>query len=464
MQKLLDDLHINDTNDWENISNFKSKRKESIQETLTTFMKPIQFQENFDLNENDGFRTVESMNRIQKLRQLRQKPLPTQTQQVQPQTQVISSYQNTNAKAAKNKKAMAPKTQIKIKFSNYGAVKSEWNELNTFNYGSFQKVQVEHTLETIIEPGVIPQFNSHLLQVKPKKPFSLKNINHNVFNPQTLLKNATLIKHFNDTTIPEGEFGLFMEESTLMSLVSIMKREFPFNISVIKQNNKFAFISDYSNNNVFSVTKTFNENSNKQFSEKEEDIASYCIENSIVEDKFILNAGRELESQEEEKSTAQSQSKFFKLTLKNKYHVYSSVKVDLQNTQGANLLARSLFESDKHWHNLETKLDEIVTSLLLENSSRVFEWIFAGFLANSEQLVIGLTSRANPERTENHMIQKVICKNFKELIKLYNMKMNDFFGVLANLFDNIGQIKENGNYILHKIAYKQEMKIFYTGK
>lgn len=467
MEKLLKVLNLNIEEDWEAIAKCKSKRKMSTQDHSTQYMKFLEFQENHDIDENDGFRTIESLNRVQKLRLSKQKPI-IQTAPVQiAQTQVVYNYPVHKTKASKIKKAMATKVQTKVKFANIGAVKSEWTEINEFNYSSVPKTKIEYVLTTLSEVKDLPYFNQALLQIKPKKPVLLKIKNENIFNPETLLKNQTLTKLFSEEVIPEGEFGLFMMEHTLVSLASILKREFPFNISIIKQNNKFAFISDFNNNNFFSVVKSYNENSQKPVSEKEDEIANLSIENSLIEENLFLNSARD------PASASLSQLKYFKLTLEDtlkdnskvKFHIYSNVRIDCLNPKGDTMLVRSLFEDDKHWHNLENKMDEIVTNSLMNNGSRVFEWIFSAFLAGSQQLALGLVSRLRHSDVGQHVVNKVVCKGFNELSKLYNLNKNEFLALLCSIFRNVTQqITENGQFAMHKVAYKPNLKFFHTDK
>lgn len=458
MDKLLDDLNLNMENEWDSIVKCKSKRKLSATESNVQYMKYIEYKECVDIDENDGFRAIESMNRINQLRLLKQKPVVQAVQQYTPQTQMVYSYPQNKSKAAKIKKAMINKVQTKVKFVNIGAVKSQWTEISEFNFSAMQKKKVDYTLKTLSEPQNVPYFNYSLLQTKQKKPYTLKVKNENTFNPETLLKNQTLSKLFNDEVIPEGEFGFFMQENTLLSLASAMKREFPFNISIIKQANKFALISDFSDNNLFSLVKSFNENSQKPVSEKEDEVAHLSIENTLVEDNFFLNSAKD------HSQTNANQLKYFKLTLEGKYHIYSNARVDVLNVNGERMLTRSLFEEDKQWHNLDNKLDEILTACLMNNGCRIFEWIFSSFLSQTSHLAIGLVSRLNQSKTDHHVVNKVVVKGIAELTKLYNLDNDDFFNLLSLILRNMVQLEENGNYALHKLAYKPSMKLFHNDK
>jgi hypothetical protein len=459
MEKLLHDLNLDQEEEWEAISRFKSKRKASFQDAQPQFMKFVEYKESENVDD-EGFVTIESNNRIQKLRALRQKPLITLQTSADNSKKV--KYAATTggvkqSKMAKIKAAMQVKAQGKVRFATVGEVKAEWLELEEFNYASTTKTAIEHTMQVLSEPEFVPHFNQSLTNIKSKKPVPLQVKNANQYDPGSLLKNKTLTDLWDKEVIPEGQFGLFMQENTLLSFASIIKREFPFNVSIIKKHNKFAFISDFSHNNSFSVLHSFNENSQKPWSEKEEEVVQISLENTLIEDNFFYNVCQEAPQPD-------AQLRYFKLTLAGKYHIYSCSRVDLLNSKGEPMLARSLFEDDRHWQNLDNRLEELTTIAIQNNGVRAFEWIFSSFLTNAKQIVLGVTARQLPNKVDSHFIYRVMTKKFEELTRLYNLRHENLLAILVNVFKPITEIKGDGNYAVHKVAYKPNIKIFQEGK
>ena len=453
MNKLLADENFNLEDELNLFIHSKSKRKSSMNDGSSQYMHLVEYNKDLRPEDEAGFKRIEFDHRIQRLRQMRQKP-QIQPIPVQPQQQVTYNYPQSKTKAAKIKRAMAVKAQTKVKFTNIGAVKSEWTEIKEILYSGADKKKIEYSLKVLSEAKKVPALNPALLQIKPKKPIDIKVHNENQFNPESFFDNAELNRLFNEEEIPEGHFAFFMQENTLLSLASIMRREFPFNVSIAKQGNKFAFISDYNDSNFFSVVKGAHENAQKPVSEKEDDVALYSIESTLVEENLALNFAK----------SSESQLRFVKLSFAEKYHIYTNVRLDCVNQQGNTLLVRSLLEHEKSWFNLENKFDEIFTNALLNNGARIWEWIFSAYLAEAKQISVGLISRLHPKEVDQHILLKTITKNPSEYMKLYNLNIGDILKYMLNILKEITLFEENGNYAFHKIAYKTSVKLFSVSK
>lgn len=462
MDKLLNELNLTQEQDWESIAKFKSKRKSSFQDQQTQYMKYMEYKESIDPDVNEGFVTIESNHRVQLLKAMKQRSLIAVQNAANDQAKRFKQTQTTGvavkqSKQQKRKQALQPKLQNKVKFQTTGEVKAEWKMVDEFSYTTVDKNKIEYSIQILSEPNKTPSFNADLLNIKTKRPATLPVKNNHVFMPESLLKDAVLMDLFKNEVIPEGHFGIFLQENTLGLLASISKKEFPLNVLVIKQGNKFGFISDYQNDNWFSVVKSYNENAQRPWSEKEDEIVQISIENTLIEDNMYLNSAVG-------GIPAESQMRYFKLTVAEKYHIYSNARVDLIDSKGSKMLVRTLFEEDKHWQELDNRLEETITTTISNNVSRVFEWIFSSFVTGAQSIALGLIARQNPKNNESHVICKVVTKKFTELTKLFNTKYEDLLAIILTVLKPIVKIKEDGNYYVHKTAYKQTMKLFQDTK
>jgi hypothetical protein len=452
MQKLLDDFKLNNQDDWERVIKIKGRRKNSIQDSDQQYIKYLEFNDAGNDND-DGFITIESSSRLNLLRAQREKPYqaPIQPQQAAP------AYVPPPSIKTKLKSKVKPQVKgvvQKVKFNDIGVVKSEWLEIDVFGYSSVGKVNINIATEKLLEDQTIPKFDQRFFNIRPNKPIKLKVVNDHHLNPESVFKDVELMNLYNSVTVKEDEYAFFMPDYVFLNLTTISKQDFPYNITVNKNGNKFIMYAELTKDNPLAICKTFNETANRTVAETESEVLNSALETTLIEENFYYNVADGV------KDKTPKSNGYYKISLDDTHHIYTDLKLDCVNQKGDKVLIRTLNDDGTNWKNIESKWDDLAMNTVRNNVSRIAQWIMNGILTNSRTVIIGYVNRVKSASDQDHQILKVVQKPLDEFIKLFNFNEVDSFLAVKAVLDGVASVSDNGIYVLHKLAYKNSVKLF----
>lgn len=124
---------------------------------------------------------------------------------------------------------------------------------------------------------------SNIFNIKPKKPFKIPKDRSSLTLPMNIHEDEFLMDIYKNLKINDDEVAFFMPDYIFNNFTSIYFKNFPWNLNVIKNKNKFIFSADISSENPFLFLQTFNENNMNKISEIEMDVATNNMESTLME-------------------------------------------------------------------------------------------------------------------------------------------------------------------------------------
>lgn len=461
MEALLASLNLGSDENWEKLTAPKTHKK-SIVEQQTNYIKYLQPHAEEDETE-EGFIGIESTSRLKVLKTKIQKPSLLQNLQANFQPTVTHSTYNLPAKKKKLKNKYANKTNTqKLRFQSIGNVKGDWKEVKYFNLPNLTKAHVEHSIEVLKEDFEnLPVVNQKLFNLRPTHPVRLVNQEIAYSMPTNLFHDSYLMQLHNEIELDEDEYAFFMPDYVFMTLSTIAKKEFPRNITVEKTGNKFFLYANIDSHNPFVYLSTYKENSSKEFPDNEKALGELAERQTCVEELLQKYATEQDLSDVKYKKTWQ----YVKITIDDRFYIYTKVLVDAVDTNGQRILIRSLYEDADGWTNFTNKYASYIQTAFLENSARVAEWYTYALLTQSERIAVGSINRdtASGDSQFDLNLRKVEKKTLNELGMLFNLKENDCFISTHTCLKLLEALEGDGEYVINKVAFKPVLTIFKTG-
>lgn len=460
MEALLASLNLGTEENWEKLFSTKSQKK-SANGPQTSYIKYLQPQAEEDETE-EGFIGIESTSRLKVLKTKLQKPSLLQNLQANFQPTVTQSTYNLPAKKKKLKNKYATKTSVqKLRFQSIGNVKGDWKEIKYFNLPNLTKVTVEHTVEVLKQDfESLPVINQKLFNIRPAHPIKLQ-MKEVAYSASTKLRDDPYFKElYNGLQLEEDECAFFMPDHVFMTLSTIAKKEFPRNITVEKEGNKFILEAHADPQNPFVYLSTYKENSTKEFPDNEKELGELAERQTCVEEMLQKYATDKDLSNLKYKQTWQ----YIKIVLDNRLHVYTRVLVDAVDGNNQRVLVRALYEDADGWSNFTNKYASYIQTAFLENSARVAEWYTYALLTQSERIAVGCVSRntSNEEVQCDLSVRRVDKKTLNEIGMLFNLKEGDCYVSAFTCLKLLEALEADGDYVINKTAFKQVLTVFKT--
>lgn len=438
----------------------KTTRKSStIEDENLETMRFLEY--NLKDHDEEGFIKIESTSRIKILREKNSKPTLLQNMQENYQAQVIHSTYAPTLKKKKLKSKYNTKQQvIKTKFLSIANVKSDWMEVQNFNLPNITKMSVKYDFEVLkdVKDNMF-EVSRNVFNIKHKKPFSIKNPSESISFPFNILEDQYLMDIYKDLECKKDEFAFFMPDYVFRMLTTINKRNFPWNIKIMKEGNKYIFYAEISEENPFLIFQTYNENNLKKLPEDELKVANENQESSLCEENFyrLLSGKKNLE-------TIHQNYRYVKLSLDKNFHIYTRINYDASNQKGKNVFLRAFNTFNTSWKDLDKNPKTILDRCLKNNIARVSNWIIDSMLTEVEEVDIAFIARIRKNEGNNHKILKVEKKKISEIIRFFNFKTKNCFVCLHLILGRILNLKKNGSFILHKEAFKSDLTLFRLSK
>ena len=434
----------------------KTTRKSStIEDENQETMRFLEF--NVKDYDEEGFIKIESTSRIKILREKNSKPTLLQNMQENYQAQVIQSTYAPTQKKRKLKNKYNTKQQIiKTKFLSIANVKSDWMEVQNFNLPNITKMNCSYTFETLkdVKENMF-KVNKNIFNIKPKKPFSISKPSESISFPFNILEDKYLMDVYSNLKCGENEYAFFMPDYVFRTLTTINKRNFPWNIKIMKEGNKYIFYAEISEENPFLIFQTYNENNLTKLPEDELKVANQNQESSLCEENFYR-----LLSGKKNVDTIHKNYKYVKLTLDNNFHIYTRINYDATDQNGKNVFIRAFNTPNTSWKDLAKNPKTILDRCLKNNIARVSSWIIDSMLTEVEEVDIAFIGRVRKNESNNHKILKVEKKKIGEIVRFFNFKTKNCFVCIQLIFGKILNLKKNGSFILHKEAFKSDLTLF----
>lgn len=461
MEALLASLNLGSEENWEKLINTKTHKKSTV-EQQSNYIKYMQPHAEEDETE-EGFIGIESTSRLKILKQKVQKPSLLQSLQATFQPTVTHSTYNLPAKKKKLKNKYTTKASVqKLRFQSIGNVKGDWKEVKYFNLPNLTKVSIEHSIEVLKEDfEKLPGVNQKLFNIRPTHPIKILHKEVMYSAPTNLLHDDYLMKIHDELELEAGEFAFFMPDYIFVTLSTIAKKEFPRNITVNKTGNKFFLSADVDSFNPFVYLSTYKENSSKEFPDNEKDLGEVAERQTCVEELMQKYATDKEMNDLKYKKTWQ----YLKITLDDRFYIYTKVLVDAVDANDQRVLLRTLYEDGDGWTDFTKKYPQYIQTAFLENSARVAEWYTYALLTQSEKIAVGCISR-NPSNTDYQCdlsIRRVEKKTLNEIGMLFNLREIDCFVSTYTCLKLLEALESDGEYVVNKTAFKPVLTIFKTG-
>lgn len=367
-------------------------------------------------------------------------------------TDIVRDSDQVSKKKKKNK-SRDKVSNTKINFERISQIKSEWQEEK--NFTMMNKV---FNQQYPLKVEVLKEANDSLFKVEKKflgitpqktQPLTLQN---SINDPHDILKDQYLLSLYRELKLEEDQFAFFIPEFLFTQLLAVNKKLFPWFFKIIKENNKFIFYEKLSPENPFLFFQTMDENEMANVNMEELTIAQLNEENTLIEESFYSHLAGEPIRQKEN-------YQYLKITLDENIFIYTKLSLDCEDSDGKRMMARC-FSSQGEWKNFETKQYNIYTDLLRNNINRVFSWILQAKILNCSQIVVGMVERHQESNKVKYNIVKVNKRSVQEFLSFFNINHNSLLSPMVYLLDQVIQMKENGNYILHMKAFESDFTIY----
>lgn len=99
-------------------------------------------------------------------------------------------------------------------------------------------------------------------------------------------EDSFLMDIYNNLELKEDEVAFFMPDYIFSNFTSIYFKNFPWNLNISKNKNKFIFSANISSENPFLFLQTYNENNMNKISEIEMNVANNNQESTVIEQTF----------------------------------------------------------------------------------------------------------------------------------------------------------------------------------
>lgn len=458
MQALLANLELNDTQTLDSTLSKIAQRKESVdqppQPSFIPFLDPNQIDA-----EEEGFVSIESTSRLKVLKNKQSKPTLLQNLQVNFQPTVTQSTFALSAKKKKLKNKYTTKTTtIKLKFHSIGNVKSDWKEVVYHTLPNLSKTKVEFDIEVLKPEESLKTIKKSLFGVSAKRPKKLKFDELEYSQPMNLIHDEYLLGLYEGLELEEGQSAFLMPDYVFMSLATVSKKEFPRNIGVKKEGQKCYLYTDVKSDNPFGYLTTYNENNLKDLPDNEAILGEAAERATFVEEIFQKTAV----GINSKKINYKENFRYLKITIDKDTFIFTKVHVDAVDSNNKKTLIRTLYDDKKSWKNFDKKYDFYINSALSDNIGRVAEWFAYATLTGAERMAVGCVGNSGKEGALEFSIKKVENKSVNEIRSFFNLKETDAFVSLKNCLKLVKDLKEDGNYMINKAAFKPTLTVYKT--
>lgn len=314
-----------------------------------------------------------------------------------PRNQVNIQYMTYNPHHHPRKKGNKPQNRTwnnrnfnRTKFVNAGAIHSEWQVIADITIPQLEKKKIEYSLETLAIQGEVCKYKPQFEQIRSKKPFPLTR--HNNFplsSPNTFDDQYLLSQYKSPSERDAGKNLYYMTDNLFFALCSLQKNQFPWNLRLMKNKNKFILYSDLKDPAAaFINLSTYNENLQGHLPEDENELGLLCFETTLINQNFLRTCTNPDETQSKT-ITDFSNSKIIDLPVMYHYSRIELAKTNVVYTRApveayvdkdgapAYLLVKSLMNIEgsawlKNWENNKSLC---LNTMYKNNKSVIFNWL-----------------------------------------------------------------------------------------
>jgi hypothetical protein len=125
-----------------------------------------------------------------------------------------------------------------------------------------EKKKIEYSLETLAIQGEVYKYKPQFEQIRSKKAFSLPRHNNFPLSSPNTFDDQYLLSQYKSPTERDASKNLYyMTDNLFFALCSLQKNQFPWNLRLMKNKNKYILYSDLKDPAAaFINLSTYNEN------------------------------------------------------------------------------------------------------------------------------------------------------------------------------------------------------------
>ena len=377
---------------------------------------------------------------------------------------------------------------IKTKFSNAGAIRSEWAQVKDqplyISHIEKNETEIACNIEDFCEYGKLLQFNPLFIsKIKPKNSLKLsRNITEPSINCVAFQDN--IFYQLQDHDFQDNLTYFFMTEELFTTLATNHRGNFPWNIFFLKYGNKFTLYTEKDDQtSILATINTYNENINSDFLEDEKDMVKLCLESHLATENLAaqtLDTSKPaIEKNLEpiptfgvtEETAAQNE-----LPL-NKLYVYKKIVLDNQNVvfcrftidayedvnQEENyLLTRAVHDNGKHdWaKKWDAEHAVIKADIQKNNICKYLKWLLLAYINDIATIKLGFVTRSDLKKDDEHRIIKVENILVSELSKFYSFNPYEMFSSLNMVLSYIKDVPEDGQFVINRAPFKNVITVY----
>eukprot|EP00771_Trimastix_marina_P003859 gnl/Trimastix_PCT/572.p1 GENE.gnl/Trimastix_PCT/572~~gnl/Trimastix_PCT/572.p1 ORF type:complete len:541 (+),score=155.47 gnl/Trimastix_PCT/572:41-1624(+) len=355
-------------------------------------------------------------------------------------------------------------------------IKPEWNVVEQFPFPNLQKLRFDppkpESVETLYEAGTLHQYDASYDRISLSYPRTVTQSSR--VAPKPGIVDDPVIRDLAQ----EGTGTIYASDAIVAALMACPRSIYSWDIIAHRVQN-VVFLDKREGSPVDSLT--VNENAHEPPSEDKESpngAAKLSVEatqmnlniaeQSIKEDGVAKPYEHENPFTREDAEITRTAYRYRRFRLSESLQLVVRCEVDsyIKQRDGKEqlLTVRSLNEYDprvtQNWRqNLRTQYGVVLATEIKNNSYKLAKWIIQAYLAGSDFLKIGFTTRTVPRDPSRHTILGFQSFQPKEFAPQCNINLNNVWGVFKHIAETCLRLPE-GKYLLMKDPNKFLMRLY----
>lgn len=422
--------------------------------------------------DEDGFITVENAKIAQKKNRI-------PNQKNQPIYQLMFSNFHVSARNRKKRPFYSRnynRNFNRTKFINAGFIHSAWQTVCDITIPNLDKKTIELDRENINmgAHGLMYKFDPKFHSIKSKKPWTLPRVQKLPLSDPDTFSDQFLLDLYEHPKAGDEDKNLFyMTEAIMLSICVLQKGLFPWNLKLLKHGNKYLLHTSAADPMAAFVNlQTQNENIQENLPDDEQELGLQCVESTLITQNFLRACTLKDEKHQEKIDILEEKElqlpimyKYLRIALNNTNVVYTRMAVDsFTEIDGKKtyMLVKSLhgLSPSKWLKNWDANKSLELNKFYKDNKAEVCKWLVQATLVGATYIKIAIAIRKDSKERDEHKIISVENVKVSDLISNFLFKMDTSLCCLNYLLDQLVKIEEDGDYIINKVPFKQNVNIF----